>query len=352
MAAKNIRLSDGIDQYLEWRKGEVKPNTVKNDTVWLGQFLVHVGNVFVRSVGPRHVETFLTENQDRWSPSTRNLVVTTLKTFFRYCRRHRYMGRDDDPAADYRTRKVPKKEMLRVPVTDFARLLDAAEHPRNRMLIALGLFLFLRASEIQSIKIGDVDLELGQIAITIHKTDDADVMVINEQLDKELRRYLTWYTEKHGPLDPDWYLIASKNTLSWRPGPTGKLVPDTTSGHVKLRPAMPISNPERVIQDALAACGYPTYWQGCHTLRRSGARAFYDELCDRKGDNSALEIVSSMLHHANLVITQRYLGITESRKRRDRCVLDGPMFSAMETQTNVVPLREAVALREAGDRVG
>ena len=343
MAARNIRLSDAIEDYIEWRKGEVKPNTWKNDQCWLGQLLVHTGNVYIRSIGPRHIDTFFAENGDRWGQSSKNLIVTTLKTFFRYCRRHKYMPADDDPLGDYRTRKVPKKEMLRVPVTDFNRLLDAAEHPRNRMLIALGLFLFLRASEIKSIRIGDVDLDLGQVAVTIHKSDDADVMVINPQLDRELRRYLTWYTQQHGELDPEWYLIPSKNSLHWKPGPDGRLVPDLTSGHVRLRPTHTITNPERVIQDVLRECGYPTYWQGCHTLRRSGARAFYDELCERKGDNSALEVVSAMLHHATLVMTQRYLGITESRKRRDKAVMEAPMFSVLEARDcEVIQLREAV----------
>jgi integrase len=112
---------------------------------------------------------------------------------------------------------------------------------------------------------------------------------------------------------------------------------------VKLRPTLPVHNLEGVVQDALAAIGYPTYWQGIHTLRRSGARAFYNELCDRMGDNSALEVVSSMLHHANLVITQTYLGIRESRKRRDKVVMDGPMFPSLDATENVIPLRGATS---------
>ncbi len=340
MATNNARLSDAIDEYLKHRQAKgLRPNTIRNDECWLRQFLAHTGNLYVRSIGPVHVDTFFADGADRWGQSSLNLITTVLKTFFAFCRQRKWMGRDDDPAGGYRTRKVPKKEMLRVPVTDFNRLLDAAEHPRNRMLIALGLFLFLRASEIKLIRIGDVDLQLGQVAVQVPKTTDADVMVINPQLDRELRRYLTWYTETHGELDQEWYLIPAKNALAWkRDEETGHLVPDTESGHVKLRPRCQINNPERVVQDALKVCGYPTYWQGCHTLRRSGARAFYDELCDRQGDNSALEIVSSMLHHASLVMTQRYLGVTESRKRRDRAVLDGPMFPELEAPDNVVPL--------------
>lgn len=334
-----VRMSDAIDEYLQFRKTQVKPNTHKNDDCWLRQFLTHTGNIYVKSVTPVHVDTFFTQGADRWSQSSRNLITTTLKQFFKFCRTRKWMSKDQDPAELYHTKKVPEKQMLRVPVQDFPRLLDAAEHPRNRMLVALGLFLFLRASEIKLLRIGDVDLDLGEIAVTVPKTDDADVMVINQQLDRELRRYLTWYTARHGELRQDWFLIPSKNSLHWKQDPeTGLLVPDTSSEHVALRPSCMINNPEKVIQDVLAICGYPTYWQGVHTLRRSGARAFYDELCDRTGDNSALEVVSSMLHHKTLVMTQRYLGVQESRKRRDRAVLEGPMFPVLEQTSNVIPM--------------
>jgi integrase len=343
MPQANMRLSDAIDEYLLHRKAAgLKPNTIRNDDCWLRQFLTHTGNIYVRSVGPIHVDTFFSQNTERWGQSSLNLITTVLRTFFRFCRSRKWLGKDEDPTEGYRTRKVPKVEMLRVPVTDFAQLMDTAEHPRNRMLIALGLFLFLRASEIRLLRIADIDLDLGEVAIQIPKSDSSDIMRINPQLDRELRRYLTWYTETHGPLNPEWLLIPAKNALCWKQDPeTHRLVPDTASSHVKLRPTCMINNPERVVQEVLANCGYPTYWQGVHTLRRSGARAFYDELCDRVGDNSALEVVSSMLHHANLVITMTYLGITESRKRRDRAVMEAPMFSALEQQSNVTQLKAA-----------
>lgn len=340
MPIAHVRLSDAIDEYLRFRKTQVKPNTLKNDECWLRQFLTHTGNLYVRSVGPVHVDTFFAQGADRWGQSSLNLITTVLKTFFKYCRQRKWLGKDSDPAELYRTRKVPKAEMLRVPVSEFNVLLDAATYPRNRMLIALGLFLFLRASEIKLLRIGDVDLDLGEIAVTITKTDDSDIMRINPQLDRELRRYLTWYAQLHGPLNPDWFLIPGKNSICWVRNPeTGKLVPDPMSGEVKMRPFRMITMPERVVQDALEQCRYPTYWQGVHTLRRSGARAFYNELCDRMGDNSALEVVSSMLHHKTLVMTQRYLGISDSRKRRDKVVMDGPMFSALEPAQNVVQIQ-------------
>jgi integrase len=339
-----MRLSDAIDAYCDFRTASgIKPNSVKNDRCYLGQFLTFTGNIYVRSVEPRHVDRFFAEHPE-WSVPTRNLAVTILRTFFTYARRQKWCHRDQDPIAGYRTRKVPQKEMLRVPVSDFAALLDAAEHPRNRMIVALGLFLFLRQSEMREIRIGDVNLDLGEIAVKVPKTDDYDVMVVNEQLDVELRRYLKWYTETHGELNPEWFLIPAKNAMVWVRDPeTGYLRPDVDNTKVKLRPFKPCNEMEKPVQDALKKLGYPTYWQGVHTLRRSGARAFYNELCRRQSDNSALEVVSAMLHHSSLLTTQRYLGITESRKRRDKAVLAGPMFPAMEPQDNVFPLLGEVA---------
>src|SRR3546814_20633796 len=58
---------------------------------------------------------------------------------------------------EVRTIPVPARPRLRIPVTDFGRVLEAAERPDWRITIALGLFTFSRGSEIAGLRVGDVD---------------------------------------------------------------------------------------------------------------------------------------------------------------------------------------------------
>src|SRR3546814_10799166 len=97
---------------------------------------------------------------------------------------------------EVRTIPVPARPRLRIPVTDFGLLLEAAERPDWRITIALGLFTFSRGSEISSMRVGDVDLGEGTIAVTVQKTHDWDEKPICWELDQELRRWLVEYDRK------------------------------------------------------------------------------------------------------------------------------------------------------------
>src|SRR5690606_30101648 len=86
---------------------------------------------------------------------------------------------------------------------------------------------------------------------------------------------------------------------------------------------------ERVVQGALGALGYPTRGEGCHTVRRSVARAFFDSMATDTGYDAALRTVSAMLHHKSSATTEIYLGLTSERVRRDSLLRGRPFLSAL-----------------------
>lgn len=262
--------------------------------------------------------------------SSLNNLQSGMSHFCKWARTFKHAPVDFDPLAGFRERKVQKIEKPRISVDKFALLLDCADSPRDRVLIALGLFLFLRSSEIRTLKIKDVNLAEGTIGCTIHKTGDFDVMPISIELDRELRRWLTTYTENVGSLLPEYYLVPAN--LKGR---------NQYHDQADFSPLRPMTKSERYIRKAVVNMGWEDTDDriGIHLLRASGARAWFDELNNHTIDG-ALKIVQAHLHHASVVMTERYLGLTSDRTKRDRLLRGQSMFPSLAAD-NVVSLREA-----------
>jgi len=265
------------------------------------------------------------------SPQALNNIQSTMAAFFRWCRDRDRVPPNFNPLAGRRYRKIPKKQRPRVPVGQFPQLLNAAVNPRDRMVIACGLYLMLRQSEIRDLRVGDVSLESGQIQCRIFKTKDLDLMPISSELDRELRTWLTLYTEKCGPLKSDWYLCPSRRFTIEDMGPKG-IQPNRMG---QLMPTKPTNDVAAVVKRALAGIGWSLRSStgtaehlGAHVLRRSAARAVFDELA-RDGYDGALRQVQSWLHHANSSMTEHYLGLEIDREVRNKRYSGGTLFPSL-----------------------
>ena len=320
-------LEEATTLYLRWRLDEgFSRNTVRNDRSGLG-FLQQVARPesLVSSLDRTVVREALELAASKRSPASVNAVHATLSAFFKWCRVMHYAPADHDPLLGIRYRKVGKKDYPRLGSHEFTPFLQAAQNPRDRMLAALGIYLFLRGSEAVSLRVRDVKLDSGTIGVTVYKTHDYDIMPISSELDAELRRWLQHYQQQCGPLQPDWYLVPAYQAKRFDP---------------QLEPTHKISKPEEPIKRTLTAYGWTdTYWTGCHLLRRSGAREWFEELSEHAID-SALRILLEHLHHSALAMTERYLGITADRAKRDRLLKGEQMFPSV-AETNVVHLRRA-----------
>lgn len=341
-ASTGARLSDCIAEYLVscQSRGD-RPNTLKSKRCTLDQLLLSTGNVLMRNVGPGHIDSLFSEFQSKGlRSSTVNQRRTILTHFFRWCQVRRYVSPLVSPMEGIRNLKSVPRERLRVPASKFGHLLDCAGHPRNRIVIALGLYLFLRQSEIVTLRVQDVSLDNGLVATTIHKTSQRDEMPICSELDGELRRWLTYYGETCGSLRGDWLLTPTLGRAKFK---------GTSAGFVRvddgrtMYPMTRLKRLEHIAQDALEAAGYAirgddgsSNFEGIHTLRRSGARALYDQLVSR-GHDGALREVQAMLHHASTQMTEKYLGITLDIKRRNDSIRGNLMFPS-GSSGNVIPL--------------
>lgn len=350
MALTPKLLDEAITEYVASRETRgLAHNTVRLDKSVLKQLLAFTGNIQVRSLEDRHIDGFFATKQNL-ANSSKNLQLQKLRSFFAWAIRRGYIK--DDPTQGWRGAKTDQRLRLFVPTERFEELLDATDNPRDRVVVALGLYLFLRGSEISDLKVGDIDLDAGEIDVRIPKTRDRDTMPICEELDAELRRWLRFYAENlDEPLAGDMLLCPAKFDFRNLPSAEGRF---TAGGKNRLRfkPRSKLQRPERVAQRALENMGLPSHREGIHTLRRSGARALFNEMREDQGTDGSLHRVKVMLHHKNVSMTEHYLGIEPEREARNSQLKGRRMFRPKRaTADNVVEIRRGAVGDTTDDRV-
>jgi len=307
------------------------PNTVKNHVQAVRRLAEVTGDVTINRLHPMHIEDLFTKHE--WSPSTRNLYLNSLRNFIRWAHTMRYLERDYDPTEGWRNLTVPEEQQVRVPVEQFPGLLEAAPNPRDRAVVALGLYLFLRGSEIAWLRVQDVNFDDHTVNVYRLKTKQSDLMPMATELRTELLRWLNYWQTTWGQPQPSNYLTPalSKPALTWTE--TGFCAPDISTQHLK--PQSPLSHSYEPVKRALAGIGYEQSGLGNHTLRRSGARALFDKLRS-EGYDGALKRVSSMLGHADTRTSENYLGVGLERMQRNEMLAGQPMFTTNEATINTI----------------
>lgn len=346
-----MRLSDAIVEYQTFRTSQrYARNTIRTERQALDLLLSEVGNIQLKHLDARHGEAFVSALLSKgFKPGTVNLYRGAFRRFCSWCHTRRYLPGGSNPLGTTRNLADHAPPKRRLPVSDFGRLLDGCEHPQERIIVALGLYLFLRASEVSAIDLEHVNLDASEILVFQPKTGRWDPMPISLELDRELRRWLTWYAQDaapiHGNLAPHWPLVpARRRSQLWNDG-TGKcggrpVVP-------RYGQMNPFSRSKQIhgkVQKALRSIGWEVEAndrEGVHTLRRSGARALYEELVagDHEARDEAIGMVQAMLHHKTRAQTEHYIGLEAAREKRDKVFRGRQMFST--PADNVVELGAA-----------
>ena len=307
----------------------LRPNTVKNHTQAVRRLTEVTTDISVSKLHPVHIEELFTLNN--WSESTRNLYLNSIRAFIKWAHTYNYLPRDYDPTEGWTNLRVPEEEQLRVPVEQFPHLLAAAPNPRDRAVVALGLFLFLRGSEVAHLRVQDVNFDDSTVNVYRLKNKATDLMPMATELRQELLLWLNHWRSTWGEPAPSDYLTPalSKPELFW--DDKRELWCPNTREQV-LRPQHPLSHSYEPVKRALAGIGYHQPGLGNHTLRRSGARALFDKLRS-EGYDGALKRVSSMLGHADTRTTEKYLGVGLERLQRNEMLAGKPMF---DTDTSTI----------------
>ena len=332
-----MKLSDAIEAFLSWRSSRgIAASTMRSEGRNLRYLLADIGNLHVSNIEPRHLDVFW-RNHMNWQPSTCNLARNHLSVFFQWCEVRGYRPRGSSPLEGTKARKVPQRERLIIPAHEFPTLLDGAPTMRDRILVALGLYLFTRVSETSAIRWQDLnfdDVRRGTdewkptVSVYRTKTQQADVLPMCEELYQELVRWRLRYGELTGePPRPHWYVCPPYQPAEMT-GVKGQRTLVRTNRQVLL-PERQLSAATRQIRDVLKTLGYDMRQEGGHTLRRSGATALYHEL-SAVGHDRAVRVVQAMLGHSSVQTTEVYLSLDLERKARNELLAGRKMFSLNE----------------------
>ena len=332
MARQLQQLSDAVEDFLRFRKSsDIAANTIRTNRTTLMRFLAVNGNIWCNQIDESHVMRYFEEASKTRSASSMSNDYDHLSLFFDWARQTKRMGSDADPMYGRRKPKRTKKERNRLHVSRFGALLDAAgqRSPRDRVAVALLLYTLARDKEITGLRIRDLNLEAGYLKVRVFKSRTEDMVPICAELDAELRRWLTHYTEQVGFLEPHYFLAPARKTKPVM-GAGGIIV---RHDEVAVLPDREISALSPVVQPALEGVGFPirdetgaSLREGAHTIRRSGARALFDQLVTDSYDG-ALRVVQSLLHHESMSTSERYIGLGQDRLNRDKLIKGRTMYS-------------------------
>lgn len=319
-------LSEAIERYGADRRAKgYSAGTVRSYTGNLKLFLADVGNIHVASLTPIHLDRFWSRHPE-WSDGNFNKVRGILSAFFKWCQTRSYMPRSADPMEGVRKRRIRKQDWLIIPATEWDAVLEAAEDPRDRAMVATGLYLFIRVSEMTNLRWGDVNFDRKEVSVFRKKTGQQDALPLCEELEHELRLWRLAYSEIVGELPkPGWFLLPPYTASRFRGRADGQpIFQEATT----LQPTKQLQDATARIKIVLNAAGYKELaGEGGHTLRRSGATALYDELSER-GHDKAIRLCQAMLGHASIQTTEIYLALDYERKARNDLLAGKPMFQS------------------------
>jgi len=336
----NIRLVEACDKYLSRIEAEGQAeSTIRTTSYALTRLRKAIdatsksANPYVHMIGPASMDDYcygkngIRAGGGSGRPITAasfNRYRSCLRSFFDYAVK---MGWTDQNPMDAVSAARPDqaKPKLILSATELVNLLGAASNPVERIGCALGMNTGLRGNDIRHLTILDANIVGGDIQTQIRKTNKIDSKPISLDLHWELMHWLSEYASLSdlpslNDLPGEWLLVPS-----YRPP-----APNETDKRIHLKPLQVHTNPWRLVQRPLARLGFPTKGQGFHTLRRSSARALFEQLRQTgEGRDHALMVVKDFLNHSSVVQTEAYLGLNHERQIRDETLRGKPFLSAL-----------------------
>lgn len=298
-----MNLSDAIGTYLDARRGRKAKQTVRCDEVALYKLLRQTGNIPAGTLDTGHMESYFYDPvfglATSVQSSTFNINRSRMAMFTRWLVAEGHVT--TDPMRKVESRKALKKNRRRLSIEQMTAAIESCKHPRDRALVALACNTGLRISSILGLRVRSLDLDSGILIAPVPKTQQEIVMPITADLDGEMRLWLDHYRFELGALDPEWYLVPARHAHGWE-------------GSCTLAPDKRMGVPWRVIHEAFEAIGVDAKGEGFHTMRRSAGRALFENAI-AAGDPRAIHIVQAFYGHAEVRMTQNYIGTDEERRR-------------------------------------
>lgn len=173
---RRIRFSALSDEWLESRRGEVKPSTLSNYWVLSRKHLLPVfGEMYVRDITSEDVAVFLSSlEEQKLSPSTRRSIQFVLQMILRYGEEQGLCGPIHFPSLPHK----PRESVTALTDAEFSTLelwlTEHLDHCHSGILLCM--YTGMRIGEVCALRWGDVDLREGTVSVgrTLQRIADKD----------------------------------------------------------------------------------------------------------------------------------------------------------------------------------
>lgn len=250
-----------------------------------------------------------------WSDSTRKSYLSGIRFFYGHC-----LEEDDlpnvDPSAGIGSPKVALKPQYTPKVEEVHKMLKAPGRPRDRLLAFWTFYAPSRRATYSRARWDDLDLEAGTWAV-IGKGKNPDVFALHPLLVRELKRYRRWQLEQ-----------AEKNSLMQAAleDPDRAYVLLTHNGKPMVGSSIYKTLRRRAVRAGVAVIdgkgkldageGGKSSKLHPHAMRRGWATI---ALNDEKHP-VPIDVVSEVLHHADISTTRRHYAHTKPQRAKDALV--------------------------------
>ena len=181
----------------DFLSGDYHPNT-RCDMRWVTHkyfsWLEENGFHDLNGTDPLQIQKFLLEATGRYSPSSVYNIRLYLKKLYAFLYEKNFVESDYHALFSFAVNR-DKKVLPSLPKSDIAKLLDAIDRQtekgkRDYAIMMLGTVLGLRACDVISLRLTDIDWMRGEIRVFQSKTSNPVILPLTQDVGEALKEYI------------------------------------------------------------------------------------------------------------------------------------------------------------------
>jgi len=280
-----------IEAFCQYLRGEcgLAENTYRayrRDLFDFGAYLGEIGCRSLKEITPAKIDQYMQSSHAAGkNPSSIARAIAAIRTFCRFCLLQQFI--DTDPSVSITAPKKWKRLPRTLDHQDIQKLINEPNPDedalwlRNRLIIALLYATGMRASELISVKIGDINFDLGIVRV-IGKGRRERIIPVADKVLEMIKQYIHQARPEPSDESDKQILLLSRTGRRLRREDIFRIIR------------------KYVIRSAIRGHVSP------HTLRHS----FATQLLTGGAD---LRSIQEMLGHADISTTQIYTHVNSSR---------------------------------------
>jgi site-specific recombinase XerD len=273
-----IRLDDALDIFML----DVQARRLTEHTTKFYQSTLHIFITWCKSQGIEHLHQvtrahwrmFLAGLEKQGlSSATQHKYARALKAFFNFAVNDELL--EASPFAKVQMPKLEQKVLKSFTQDEIKRILKACLNERDKAIVLMLLDSGLRANELASLNVQDIDLKTGAVTVHNGKGQKGRITYIGARTRKQLLRYFAARGRPQGSSAAFVSENTGKRLTVWGVGQAMGRIGERAGVHVT-----------------------------CHAFRRTFAIEFL-----RGGGN--IYVLAKLMGHAGIEMLRRYLAITD-----------------------------------------